>query len=59
MAEIMVERRPKKSPWRWLVLLAVVVLLGASGWYFLAGPGQGALDRDDGVELEERPIGGG
>jgi len=48
MAEIDIERRPRKNPWSWALGILLLLLVAGVAWYFAAGPGM-----DDGYETDE------
>lgn len=41
MAEIDIERRPRRHTGVWIAVVLVLIVLALAGWYFLAGPGAG------------------
>lgn len=47
MAEIMVERQKSGGPWKWVVLVLVLALVGAAAWYFALGPGRAMIDQGE------------
>lgn len=44
MAEIDIERRPRRNGWSWALGVLLLLLVAGVAWYFAAGPGVQAPD---------------
>ena len=67
MAEIDIERKPRRSGLSWVMGVLLLLVVAGAGWYFFMGPGsyQGGLDPDEEpvesypVEPGDQPTGAG
>jgi hypothetical protein len=46
MAEIDIERKPRRSGWSWLLTLVLLLVVAGAAWYFTTGPGAGLRSAD-------------
>lgn len=54
MAEIEVERRPKRRTGVWIAVVLGLIVAAVAAWYYLLGPGverEGAMEAEDTVDV--------
>lgn len=54
MAEIEIERRPRRSPWTWVALLLVLIAVGIGVWLVFGNGGE--IGRAPAAEATVEPL---
>lgn len=52
MAEIEMERRPRRPVWPWLLVILVLAVVGVGAWLLL-GQGRNTLEGDPGPDIQQ------